>query len=176
MITRAVLAVALLAGYALGQTPVQPRPEVKKLDYFVGTWTGEGTIPAGEWGAGGKYKVVHSFEWVTGNFALLHRSESRMPATLGGDSESISLVGYDSDQKMYIDAGFDSRGGHGVTQGSLSGDTWTWTDSEKLPDGQVIQHKESAKMLSATSYRAIFAVSKDGTNWTVMMDTTVTKK
>jgi hypothetical protein len=166
----------LLIGPALAQKPSEPGPEVKKLDFFVGTWVGEGTIPAGPWGAGGKYTVTETMEWMPGNFVLLHRRQSKMPADLGGRSESISLTGYDTEKKVYIDTGFDSHGGQGVTQGSLSGDTWTWTQSEKLPDGQVIQERETNKMLSPASYSAKFEVSKDGISWQVMMDSITKKK
>lgn len=30
-----------------------PAPELKKLDYFTGTWTSEATISPGPWGPGG---------------------------------------------------------------------------------------------------------------------------
>jgi len=98
---RTVLAAVLLAGSALAQMPAKPGPEVKKLDYFVGTWTAEGTIPLGPWGAGGKFSVTHTSEWMTGNFFLETRSEIRMPPELGGESKSISFTGYDADKKVY---------------------------------------------------------------------------
>ena len=173
---RAALVFIVLCGSALAQKPVEPGPEVKKLDFFVGTWVADGTISSGPWGAGGNYTKTHKFEWMTGNFALLNRTESKMPAELGGDIVSISLIGYDVQKKAYIDAGFDNRGGYSVTESTLSGDTWISTSSEKLPDGQVIQQRETTKMLSPNSYRAKFEVSKDGTNWQVMMDSIVTKK
>jgi hypothetical protein len=99
-----------------------------------------------------------------------------MPPELGGDTKSISFTGYDVDQKEYTETEFTSQGGSGVTQGSLNGDTWTWTSSEKLRDGQVIQQRETNKMLSPTSYSTKFEVSQDGTNWMVMMEAKVTKK
>ena len=173
---RTVLAVIVLAASALAQKQAEPGPDIKKLDYFVGTWTAEGTIPPGPWGAGGKYTITHKHEWMTGKFFLISRTESNMPPDLGGHSESITFTTYDTDKKMYTATGFDSGGGHGIDQGSLDGDTWTWTGSEKLPDGQVIQHRGTSKMLSPTSYMAKFEVSKDGMNWQVMMQSTVTKK
>jgi len=148
---------------------------VKKLDFLPGSWTTAGTIPPGPWGTDGNYSITHKNEWMTGNFFLVRRSESKMPPQLGGDSVSMGFAGYDAGKKVYTVTGFDSHGGQGVAQGSLNGDTWTWTSSETLPDGQVIQQRETNKMLSPTSYRAIFEVSKDGTNWMVMMDSKVTK-
>ena len=80
---RAVLVIILLAGSALAQMPAKPGPEVKKLDYFVGTWTAEGTIPPGPWGAGGKFTVTHTNEWIAGNFFVESHSEFKIPPDLG---------------------------------------------------------------------------------------------
>ena len=124
---RTVLAVVLLAASALAQMPAKPGPEVKKLDYFVGTWTAEGTIPPGPWGSGGKFSVTHTHEWMVGNFFLQSHSDMKMPPDLGGDSKSIGFTGYDADKKVYTETEFTSQGGSGVTQGTLNGDTWTWT-------------------------------------------------
>jgi hypothetical protein len=88
---RTVLALILLAGTISAQTPAKPGPEVQKLDFFVGTWKAEGTIPPGPWGAGGKYSVTHTNEWMSGNFFLISHSESKMPPGLGGDRTSIRL-------------------------------------------------------------------------------------
>jgi len=173
---RSVLAIILLAGAALAQTPFTPGPEVKKLDFFVGNWRGEGTIPPGSWGAGGKYSVTHSNEWMKGHYFLINHSESKFPPELGGDSAQFGFTGYDAGKKVYRATGCDSQGGQGVAEGTLNGDTWTWTGSDKSPDGHVFQHRETNQMLSSTSYRARFEISTDGTNWLVMMDTIVTRQ
>lgn len=176
MTFRTLLAVILLGAPVFCQSATKPGREVKKLDYFVGSWTVEGTIPPGPWGAGGKYSITHDNEWMTGNFFLICRTKSKMPLDLGGETESISFTGYDVDKKVYTDTGFDSHGGNGVSQGNLDGDAFTWRMSEKLSDGQVIQQRETNKMLSPTRYTTRFEVSDDGTNWTVMMESIVTKK
>lgn len=172
---RTILAVIILAGSALTQAPPTPGPEVKKLDFFVGTWTEDGTIPPGPWGAGGKYSITHTNEWMKGNFFLISRKQSRMPPDLGGETEQIGFLGYDADKKMYTATGFDSNGGQGSVQGTLSDDTWTWTGSEEYK-GETIRNRGTYKMLSPNSYRSKFEVSSDGTNWLVMMEATATKK
>ena len=48
-----LLFVAASSAWAQMGTP--PGAEVKKLEYFVGTWTTEGTIAQGPWGMGGKF-------------------------------------------------------------------------------------------------------------------------
>jgi hypothetical protein len=50
----------LLAASASAQMASTPGPEVKKLDFFVGTWTSEGTIAQGPWGAGGKFTSTNT--------------------------------------------------------------------------------------------------------------------
>jgi len=172
---KTVLAIIFIAGSALSQTPAEPGPEVKKLDYFVGTWTAEGTIPPGPWGAGGKFSVTHTYEWLAGNFFLESHSDFKMPPDLGGERKSTGIMGYDADKNVYTSIEFTSQGGRGVAQGSLTGDTWTWTSSEKF-DGQEIQQRATDKILTPNSYSAKFEVSQDGTNWMVMMEAKVTKK
>lgn len=169
---RTVLVIVLLAGSAWAQLPEKPGPEVKKLDYFVGTWTAEGTIPLGPWGAGGKFSVTHTNEWVAGSFFLETHSDFKMPPDLGGDIKSTGFLGYDTDKNVYTSIDFTSHGGHELAQGSLNGDTWTWASSEKH-DGQEIQQKATNKILSPNSYSAKFEISQDGTNWMIMMEAKV---
>ena len=147
---RTVLAIILLAGSAWAQLPDKPGPEVKKLDYFVGTSTAEGTIPPGPWGAGGKFSVMHTNEWVAGSFFLETHFDFKMPPDLGGDIRSTGFLGYDTDKNVYTSIDCTSQGGREVAQGSLNGDTWTWTSSEKH-DGQEIQQKATNKILSPNS-------------------------
>src|SRR5580704_2323068 len=63
-----VSSLVLVTASAWGQMAPKPGPELKKLDYFVGTWTAEGTIAPGPWGAGGKFSSTDTMEWMPGNF------------------------------------------------------------------------------------------------------------
>ncbi|MBO0912250.1 MAG: hypothetical protein J2P13_10695, partial [Acidobacteria bacterium] len=46
----------LASGGAVGQmNQPAPAPELKKLEYFSGNWSGEATIRPGPWGPGGKF-------------------------------------------------------------------------------------------------------------------------
>jgi uncharacterized protein DUF1579 len=172
---RTVLAIIFLSGFALAQMPAEPNPELKKLEYFVGTWTAEGTISPGPWGEGGKFSVSHTYSWMAGNFFLESHSEFKMPPDLGGDSESTGFIAYDAEKRSYTSTEFSSQGGRGVAQGDLKGDTWTWTSSEKH-DGQEIKQRSTNKILSPNSYIARFEVSVDGTHWVIMMESKVIKK
>jgi hypothetical protein len=98
---RIALVPFLLLAAAFAQMPSKPGAEVKKLDYFVGTWTTEGTVAQGPWGPGGKFTSTITNEWMAGNSFLVGRSDFKMPPEIGGEGTAISYKGYDR-KRMYI--------------------------------------------------------------------------
>ena len=170
-----ISALAWLTIAAWAQNVPKPGPEVKKLDYFVGAWSLDGTIGQGPWGAGGKFASQDKTEWLPGNFFLEGHSEFKMPPEVGGDGTETSYTGYDTDKNMYTFDAFGSQGRHQVSQGTVSGDTWTWT-SEASYEGTDVKQKMTVKILSPASYSMKFEVSTDGTNWMTFMDAKATKK
>ena len=177
MNVRAILVsiLVLFAASAWAQMTPKPGPEVKKLDYFVGTWNVEGTIAQGPWGAGGKFTSTDTTEWMPGNFFIEGHSDFKMPPELGGDGKATSFMGYDTDENMYTYDEFNSQGRREVSKGTVSGDTWTWTSSQNYA-GQEIKQKMTIKVLTPASYSLKFEVSMDGTNWMTFMDAKATKK
>jgi|SRR5271166_507284 len=165
----------LIAAAASAQMGAQPGPEVKKLDYFVGAWTTEGTIAQGPWGAGGKFSATDTREWMPGNFFVQEHSDYKMPAEVGGDGKEVSFMGYDTDQNVYTYDAFNSVGRHETSKGSVSGDTWAWTSSASY-GGQDILQKMTMKVLSPTSFNMKFEVSMDGKTWMTFMECKATKK
>lgn len=168
-------ALALFPITAWAQDIPKPGPEVKKLEYFVGTWSIEGTIGQGPWGAGGKFTSQDKTEWLPGNFFVEGHSEFKMPPEVGGDGTETSYMGYDTDKNIYTFDSFSSQGRRQVSQGTVSGDTWNW-NSEASYEGTDIKQKMTIKILSPTSYSLRFDVSTDGTNWMTFMDAKATKK
>ena len=71
-----------------------PAPELKKLDYFAGTWTATGEAKPGPMGQGGKFtETIHS-SWMAGKFFLVEhtiasgvmgRSSGRPPTSRPGN-------------------------------------------------------------------------------------------
>ena len=165
----------LITVSAWAQMGTQPGAEVKKLDYFVGTWTTEGTIAQGPWGMGGKFTAMGTAEWMAGNFFLQSHSEAKMPPEIGGDIKDLTIMGYDTQQNVYTYEAFGSQGRHESSKGTLAGDTWTWTSSANY-GGMDIQQKMTLKQLSPTSYTMKFEVSMDGKTWMPFMDGKATKK
>jgi len=165
----------LIAASAWAQMGAKPGPEVKKLDYFVGTWTTEATIAPGPWGAGGKFTGTDTTEWMVGDFFAVGHSDFKMPPELGGDGKATSYMGYNTDENVYTYDAFNSQGRRESSKGSLTGDTWTWNSSQTY-GGQDIKQKLTIKVLSPTSYSMKFEISMDGTTWTTFMDGKATKK
>lgn len=171
------LLVILAATAAMAQmAPPTPAPELKKLDYFAGTWNIEATIGPGPWGAGGKFTANGTDEWLKGDFFLVGHSDFTLPADMGGSGSALSILGYDSDKKVYTEERFDSNGRHEVTTGTLNGDTWTWT-GENNYGGMTIQFRSTMKEVSPTSYTMKYEVSADGgSTWMTFWDGKATKK
>ena len=165
----------LIAVSAWAQMGGPPGPEVKKLDYFVGTWTTEGMIAQGPWGTGGKFTASGTSEWMPGNFFVQTHSEAKMPPEVGGDSKDFAVMGYDTQANVYTYDSYNSQGRHESSRGTLSGDTWTWTSSSNY-GGMEVQEKMTIKTVSPTSYTMKYEVSMDGKNWMPFMDVKATKK
>jgi hypothetical protein len=165
----------VLAGSAVAQMGGPPGPEVKKLEYFVGTWASEGTIAQGPWGMGGKFTATSTGEWLPGNFFVQSKSESQMPPEIGGDNKAIMIMGYDTQQNTYTSDRYSSLGQHESSKGTLAGDTWTWSSTSNY-GGMEIQGRMTIKTLSPSSYTLKYEISMDGKNWMPFMEGKATKK
>ena len=153
---------------------LKPAPELKKLDYFVGTWTAEGDIKPGPLGPGGKFAATNHVQWMDGGFFLVTHSEFR--GSIGKGTET-SYMGYDSNERMYTYDSFNSLGEASHARGNLNGDTWTWPgQSETRVGPQTMKGRLTIKVLSATAYNFRFEVSTDGTTWSIVMEGKDTKK
>src|ERR1700730_258850 len=107
---RILISTLILAASAFAQMAPKPGPEVKKLDYFVGSWTVEATIGQGPWGAGGKFSSTDTAEWMPGSFFVESHSDFKMRPELGGDGQATSFMGYDTDENVYTYDEFNSQG------------------------------------------------------------------
>ena len=167
---------ALLLGIALSvrgqvETP-KPAPELKKLDYFVGTWTAEGEIKPGPMGSGGRFAGTNHVQWMDGGFFLVTHSEFN--GAMGKGAET-AYMGYDSNDKMYTYDSFNTLGEADHAKGNVAGDTWTW-HSETRVGAQTMKGRLTIKVLSATAYNFKFEISPDGAAWTTVLEGKDTKK
>lgn len=171
MVLVALLFAVALPAVAQMEMP-KPAPELKKLDYFVGTWATEGDIKPSSMGAGGKWTGSEHYEWMEGGYFLTGKEEYAGPE---GKAQGPAFLGYDTNDKMFTYDAFNSMGEAGHAKGNVNGDTWTYTSDEKM-GGQSFKGRYTMKILSPTSYNMKYEMSKDGTNWTTVMEGKATKK
>ena len=168
-----LIGVLLFASAAFAQMgPPKPGPELKKLDYFLGTWTSEGEMKPGPMGPGGKFTSSGKGEWMEGGFFVVIHSDFKSVGM--GTATGTAYLGYDADEKVYTYNEFNSIGENNRSKGTLDGDTWNWTNDMKM-GGQAMKGRYTMKILSPTSYTFKFEISSDGTKWDTVMDGKATK-
>jgi hypothetical protein len=84
-------------------------------------------------------------------------------------------MGYSADDKVYTYREFNSYGEFDDSKGTLDGDTWTWTNDEKMAS-MTMKGRFTMHMTSAASYTFAFDMSQDGTKWSTVMDGKASKK
>jgi hypothetical protein len=166
-----LLAIALPSG-AQTQVP-KPSPEVKKLDYFVGTWTLTADLKPGPMGPGGKMIGTEHYDWMDGGYFIVGQSEYTIPGM--GAVKGPSFLGYDPNDNLFTYDAFNTMGQADHAKGTFAGDTWTYTSEEKMGP-QTLHARYTMKILSPTSYTMKYEMSQDGTNWMTVMEGSGTKK
>ncbi len=167
----AVLAPLFFCAALFAQGPqMQPAPELKKLDYFAGTWNTEADMKASPYGPGGKMTATDHIEWMQGNFFML--IHSKFSGGMGSGLE-LGVMGYDSAKKVYTYASYNSVGEHETATGTVEGDTWTWNSEQSGMPGK---WRYTQKVLSPTSFSIKFEMSSDGGTWSTAMEGKSTKQ
>ena len=169
------VAVLVTSAVAFSQAPPpipKPGAEQKKLEYFAGSWKSEGDMKPGPMGPGGKFSGTTKGEMMDGGFFLLMHSEMNMAGM--GDGKSVSVMGYNADDKKYTYHEFNSWGEAEAATGNVDGDTWTWNDENKM-GGKLVRGRYTMKITSPTTYDFKYEVS-DGTNYTTAMEGKATKQ
>src|SRR5215831_852429 len=168
-----LVACLALGTIAAAQNPAKPipGPELKKLDYFTGNWTSTGDLKPSPFGPGGKFTGSEQNSWMPGGFFLLSHSDESSPM---GTGKGLAIFGYDPEEKVYTFQAYNSRGESEHAKGILAGDTWTWTNEEKM-QGKLYRGRYSMKMLSPTSYTFKFEMAPEGGNWETVMEGKATK-
>ena len=111
-------------------------------------------------------------EWMEGGFYVVCHSDYKSSM---GNGVGLSVLGYSTDDKAYTYREFNSFGEFDDSRGVLDGDTWTWTNDEKM-GGMTMKGRFTMKMTSATSYNFTFDMSEDGTKWSTVMEGKASKK
>lgn len=158
----------LISTAAVSQTPPpmpKPGPEQKQLEYFAGTWKSEGDVKPGPMGPGGAFTSTAKAEMMEGGFFLVMHADMKLPGF--GDGKGLSVMGYNANDKNYTYTDYNSWGEMEVAKGTVDGDTWTWTDENKMGD-KVVKGRYTMKIKSPTSYDFKYEMSTGGDYATVM--------
>jgi len=169
-----IVLVAWLALTASGLAQMEmpkPGPEHKKLDMFAGSWTLDGDIKPGPMGPGGKMTETEKCEWMDGGFFIVCHADFKSSM---GNGTGLTMMGYSNEDKTYTYREFNSWGEFTDSKGSVDGDTWSWTNDEKM-GGMTMKGKFTMKITSPTTYNFTFEMSQDGTKWSTVMDGKATK-
>lgn len=153
--------------------PPKPPSELKKLDYFVGTWISRGNVQPGTAGPGGKMYMKESYSWMAGRFFLVIRSRFKIGASARWSG--AAYMGYDAARKLYTYDEFNSMGEAQHSTGTVESDAWSWS-GEQYIGGNVTKTRFTVKPLSAVCYSFRFETSPDGINWTTLGEGKATKK
>ncbi len=162
----------LAAAAAAQMQAPKPGPEHKKLDMFAGSWTLDGDLKPGPMGPGGKTTETEKCDWMDGDFYLVCHVEFKMSM---GNGSGLTIMGYSADDKVYTYREFNSWGEFDDSKGSVDGDTWTWTNDQKMGN-MTMKGRFIMKITSPTSYNFSYEISQDGTKWTLVMDGKATKQ
>ena len=151
-----------------------PAPELKKLEYFVGSWTTEADMKASPYGPGGKITGSDHIQWMEGNFFLI--IHSKFSSASMGDGVEYAVMGYDSNKKQYTYESFSSMGEHDVATCTPDADGKTWTWYAAPGDNSPMKWRFTETILSPSSYAMKFEMSQDGSTWSGVMEGKATKQ
>jgi hypothetical protein len=177
-VRRAIVPIAvcalLLAATSQAQAPPgppKPGPEVKRLGYFVGNWKSTGEMKPGPMGPGGKITATDKFEWLPGGFFVVLHSKGTSSM---GPFEGVAYMGYDVNRKVHTYHEFTSTGEAVTSEGTVTGDTWTWTSEEKQ-GSTVTNVRVTLKEVSNTEYTFQLEMSQNGGAWMTVEESKSTK-
>jgi len=165
-----VSAIFLLSAMASAQMP-KPGPELKRLDYFVGTWTLQCDLKPNQFGPGGKVTEIEHFSWMDGGFFLV--SQEDYTGSMG-EGKGTSFMGYDAMAKTYTYDSFNTWGEAAHAKGTVSGNTWTWTSDTQMM-GKPTQTRFTVQESAPDSYTFKFEMTGADGAWSTIMDGKATK-
>jgi hypothetical protein len=170
-----VVLIVVAAAFAVAEEPAAPQPtaEHRALEAWTGSWSGKGEMKPGPFGPGGPMSWSEDCSWFEGGgFHVVCRTQGTSPM---GPMKGLGIVGYNAEKKVYTHYGVDSTGWSGYSEGTRTGDTWTF-QSKEMMGGMTYHSRFNMTMTSPTTMTFNWEMSEDGSKWTVMMDGTTSKK
>lgn len=139
--------------------------EHEQLNKFVGHWNTEGKIPATNTTPEVKILGTDTYEWLPGEYFLLHKVD----VFVGVDkNETLEVIGFNKLTGKYTMQHYDNKGNSGFMTATCEKGVWTFLgETLKFTGGFKKEGKE---------FSGIWEQSTDGKNWTLLMDIKLTKQ
>lgn len=149
-----------------------PAPELKQLNFLVGTWQTKGVFKASDYGPAGTVEGEHSFEWFNEYF-LKHSWKEAL-------GSGVEYIGYDAPNKRFHTHYFDSNGPYdeeGSTyEGAIRGANYVQCGPARItytPGADGATMKVTAEMSSKQQrHQGLDAPDSDWQDW---LEVTYTK-
>lgn len=152
--------------------PATPDPALKKLNVFVGKWNTEGQQHEGLVGPAAKISAVETFEWLTGDFFLIHRFDGKVG---DGETACIEITGYDPTNDSYPVHTFYNNGIATEWEYHEREGVWTLTGGWEM-EGKAMKVRCIVKFSDGGStMTGKFEHSSHGSNWQAFWDVKATK-
>jgi hypothetical protein len=149
----------------------KPGPEVKKLGYFVGSWTSTGEVKQNPFMPAGKMTSTTKCEWFPGGFHVVCHESGKGPM---GSMHGLGIMAYNAEDKVYTYGGADSSGMSVAAKGNVDGNNWVYTSEDKM-GGKTFHGRYTMVTASPDSYTFKYEMSEDGNTWMTLMDGKTTK-
>ncbi|GAA3944896.1 DUF1579 family protein [Actinoplanes auranticolor] len=156
---------------AMPPAPPQPAPELKQLDYLVGTWKLSGMTEEGPMGPPAKMTGTETFEWLPGGFFLVHHWEGSIDMGPRGAMPDVGyeFFDYDPETSKFRSHYFSSFGPYNEEQSHYVGDF----EDDKLVLVGPARYVRALQEDGSIKYDCDFPLP-DG-NWVPFMHATLTK-
>lgn len=136
--------------------------DLKKLQYFIGSWALTGNTKTSPFGAGGKFTGTEQNEWAADGLSVISKWSDTLPT---GNDTGKGTYRYDFIQKVYKYHGISSDGETEDSTGSIEGETWTWLSNPRAPSGKIMQGRLIQTITSPRSYDFKFEITSQGGEW-----------
>jgi hypothetical protein len=133
--------------------------ERSQLGRFVGRWNTEGSVRATENAPAVKVCGTDTYEWLPGEFFLLHRVDVMM----GNDrNETTEIIGYDKQKEACVMRYYDHKGDTGMMTAACYDEVWVFvSDTLRFNGGFKNNDME---------FSGVWEQSADGSPWHPFME------
>jgi Protein of unknown function (DUF1579) len=139
----------------------------QRLNVFVGTWHTEGQQREGPIGPAASIRALETYEWLPGEFFLVHRFKGRVG---DGEAECIEIIRYDAQSQSYPTHTFYNNGLANEWQSHERDGTWTLAGDWHMQGKSVKVRCTTAFTDAGHAMRRTWEQSCDGSSWETFWD------